>query len=301
MWSLLLMQAIASGIVTGCVYALVALSLVIIYKSTDVVNFAGGELVMLGAYAGLLGFVFFELNYALMFALAVVTLFVVGALFERIALNTITGKLYSSDPADLVPLVVATVGFGFMLKGLVRAVPYTEEVRRLPPLLSGPPIFVGDVILQRQDIAIIGVAIAVMLSLTAFFNLTKTGRALRATSQNPRAAALIGIPVRRMRMAAWGLAAGIAAVAGVLLAPKLLMTPDMGVVVMLAFAAAIVGGFTSLPGCVIGGIVLGIVQNFVGIAISPQAISVTPFFVIIVVLLLRPQGLFGEAIASKKV
>src|SRR5262245_17252712 len=297
----LLMQAVASGIVTGCVYALVALSLVIIYKSTDVVNFAGGELVMLGAYAGLLGLVFFELHYALMFALAVVGLFLVGALFERVALNTITGKLYSSNPADLVPLVVATVGFGFMLKGLVRVVPYTEEVRRLPPLLAGPPIFLGDVVLQRQDLAIIGVTMAVMLALTVFFNFTKTGQGLRATSQNPRAAALIGIPVRRMRMAAWGLAAAIAAVAGILLAPKLLMTPDMGVVVMLAFAAAIVGGFTSLPGCVIGGIVLGVVQNFVGVLLSPQAIAVTPFFVIMVVLLLRPQGLFGEAIAPKKV
>jgi branched-chain amino acid transport system permease protein len=104
-----------------------------------------------------------------------------------------------------------------------------------------------------------------------------------------------------MRMAAWGLSSAIAAIAGILLAPKLLMTPDMGVVVMLAFAAAIIGGFTSLPGCVIGGIALGVVQNFVGIMLSPQAIAVTPFFVIMVVLLLRPQGLFGEAIAPKKV
>jgi branched-chain amino acid transport system permease protein len=300
MSSLLLMQAIASGIVTGCVYALVALSLVIIYKSTDVVNFAGGELVMLGAYVGLLGLVFLELPYAVMFALTVVVVFAAGALFERIALNTITGRRHSAH-VDLVPLVVATVGLGYMLKGIVRVVPYTEEVRRLPPLLSGPPIIFSDVILQRQDLAIIAVTIVVMLALTVFFTATKTGKALRATSQNPRAAALIGIPVRRMRMAAWGLSSAIAAIAGILLAPKLLMTPDMGVVVMLAFAAAIIGGFTSLPGCVIGGIALGVVQNFVGIMLSPQAIAVTPFFVIMVVLLLRPQGLFGEAIAPKKV
>lgn len=300
MSSLLLMQAIASGIVTGCVYALVALSLVIIYKSTDVVNFAGGELVMLGAYVGLLALVFFDLPYAVMCALAIVVVFAAGAVFERIALNTITGRRYSAN-ADLVPLVVATVGLSYLLKGIVRVVPYTEEVRRLPPLLSGPPVFFGDVILQRQDLAIIAVTIVVMLTLTVFFTFTKIGKALRATSQNPRAAALIGIPVRRMRMAAWGLSSAIAAIAGILLAPKLLMTPDMGVVVMLAFAAAIIGGFTSLPGCVIGGIMLGIVQNFVGIMLSPQAIAVTPFFVIMVVLLLRPQGLFGEAIAPKKV
>src|ERR1700737_2259721 len=99
----LLLQAAASGIVTGCVYALVALSLVIVYKSTDVVNFAGGELVMLGAYVGLLAIVFFALPYVAMFGLAVVTVFAVGALFERLALNTITGKRYSGQP-DLVPL-----------------------------------------------------------------------------------------------------------------------------------------------------------------------------------------------------
>jgi len=296
----LLMQAAASGIVTGCVYALVALSLVIVYKSTDVVNFAGGELVMLGAYIGLLGLVYFEVSYAAMFALAVVTVFATGALFEYVVLNTIRGRRYRAH-VDLVPLVVATVGLSYLLKGVVRVVPYTEEVRRLPPLLSGPSVVLGDVILQRQDLVIIAITVVIMTALTVFFKITTTGKAWRATSQNSRAAALIGIPVKKMRMAAWGLASAIAGIAGILLAPKLLMTPEMGVVVMLAFAAAIIGGFTSLPGCVIGGVILGVVQNFVGILLSPQAIAVTPFFVIIVVLLLRPHGLLGEAVAPKKV
>src|SRR3974390_1401551 len=109
MSSLLLMQAIASGIVTGCVYALVALSLVIIYKSTDVINFAGGELVMFGAYVGLLSLVYFKFNYAIMFFLAVIVVAIVGALFERITLTTIIGRRYSAQ-IDLVPLVVATIG-----------------------------------------------------------------------------------------------------------------------------------------------------------------------------------------------
>jgi branched-chain amino acid transport system permease protein len=301
MMSDLLLQATASGIVTGCVYALVALSLVIVYKSTDVVNFAGGELLMLGGYIGLLGLTWFELSYPLMFVTVIAVMYVVGALFERIPLNTITGRRYAKNAeADLVPLVVATIGLGYLLKGAVRVVPYTEEVRRLPPLLSGPPVFIGDVILQQQDIAIIVVTILVMLALTAFFGWTRTGKALRATSQNPRAAALIGIPVKSMRMIAWGLAAGLAGIAGILLSPKLLMTPDMGNVVMLAFAAAIIGGFSSLAGCVVGGIILGVVQNFVGILISPQTMAVTPFFVIMLILVLRPQGLFGE-LAFKKV
>jgi branched-chain amino acid transport system permease protein len=297
----LFLQAAASGIVTGCVYALVALSLVIVYKSTDVVNFAGGELLMLGGYLGLLALLYFELSYPLMVIAVIIAMYVVGALFERITLGTVRGRRYSKNAeADLVPMVVATIGLGYLLKGAVRVVPYTEEVRRLPPLLSGPPIFVGDVILQQQDVAIIAATVVIMLALTVFFGWTRVGKALRATSQNPRAAALIGIPVKSMRMIAWGLAASLAGIAGILLSPKLLMTPDMGNVVMLAFAAAIIGGFSSLAGCVVGGVILGIVQNFIGILFSPQAMSVTPFFVIMLILVLRPQGLFGE-LAFKKV
>jgi branched-chain amino acid transport system permease protein len=296
----LLLQAAASGIATGCVYGLVALSLVLIYKSTDVVNFAGGELMMVGAYIGLLCIVSFDLNYGLMFLIVMLAMFVFGMLFDYVAITKISGRRYSAN-AELVPLVVATIGLSYALKGAVRVIPYTEEVRRLPPLLSGPPIFFGDIVLQRQDLAIVAVTITIMILLTIFFNFTWSGRALRATNQNPRAAALIGFPVKTMRMTVWGIASALAGISGILLAPKILMTPDMGNIAMLAFAAAIVGGFTSLPGCVIGGVALGIIQNFVGVLISPQAISVTPFFVIMLVLMLFPQGLLGEANSLKKV
>ena len=140
-----------------------------------------------------------------------------------------------------------------------------------------------------------------MAALWAFFNFTMIGKALRATSQNPRAAALVGIPVRRMSMTAWGLAAALAGIAGILLAPKLLLTPDMGVIVILALAAAIIGGFVSLPGCVAGGVLLGIVQNLIGIYVSSRAISLAPFLVIMIVLLVRPQGLFAGNVRAKKV
>src|SRR4030095_9047938 len=126
-----------------------------------------------------------------------------------------------------------TVGLSYVLKGSVRVVPYTEEVRRLPPISTGEPIFIGPVVLQHQDVAIVIAAVVIMLALWAFFNLTMIGKALRATSQNARAAALIGIPVRVMSMTAWGLAAALAGIAGILLAPKPLLTPDIGVIVLL--------------------------------------------------------------------
>jgi branched-chain amino acid transport system permease protein len=297
---LLLMQAVASGVVTGCVYALIALAIVIVFKSTDVVNFAGGELVMLGAYIALLFVVYFNAPYPASIAAVLAIMIPIGGLFQRITLETISGRRVSAQ-ADLVPLVVATIGFSYMLKGIVRVFPYTEEVRRLPPLVSGPPILIGPIVLPRQDIAILAATFLVMGLLTYFFQVSQTGKALRATSQNPRAAALSGIPVRRMRMLAWGLASAISGLAGILLGPKLLMTPDMGNVVMLAFAAAIIGGFTSLPGAVVGGVFIGILQNLIGTLISPQAISVTPFVLIMIVLVLRPQGLLGDPVALKKV
>jgi branched-chain amino acid transport system permease protein len=297
---LILSQAFASGLVTGCIYALVALSLVIVYKATDVVNFGGGEFVMVGGYAALFGLVFFNLNYALAFAVSAVALFLFGALFDRVTMNRIGGNSYTRQ-TDLVPTIVATIGLSFLLKGLLRAVPYTEEPRRLQPMFQTDPVFIGDIVLQAQDIVIVVATVLVMGALWVFFRFTMLGRALRAVSQNARAAVLIGMPVKRMRMGVWGLSAAIASIAGILLAPKMLMTPDMGNLVMLAFAAAIIGGFTSLPGCVVGGIVLGVLQNLVGVLVSPQAISVTPFFVIMAVLVLRPQGLFGEAITLKKV
>ncbi len=298
-WNLI-WQGLASGVVTGCVYALVALSLVIVYKSTDVVNFAGGELVMIGAYMGLFLLLGLELPYMALFALVPLGAFFLGGLFTRFALDKVSGRRMVKH-ANLVPLVVATIALSYLLKGIVRVIPFTEEVRRLPPLMTGPPIFLGDVVIQQQDIAIVLVTTVVMVILWLFFGYTFVGKALRATSQNTRAAALLGIPVNLMKLSVWGLSAAIAGIAGILLAPKLLMTPDMGTVVMLAFAAAIIGGFSSLPGCVVGGIALGILQNMVGIFISPQAIAVTPFFVIMLVLLFKPQGFFDTTMAVKKV
>ena len=298
--STIIVQAVVSGIVTGCIYALVALSLVIIFKTTDVVNFGGGEFVMVGSFLALFALVYLGVGYALALLLAAVAMFALGVIFDAVTMNRIGGRLYTRQ-TELVPTIVATIGLSYLLKGIVRVVPYTEEPRRIPPLFNAPPIFVGDVVIQMQDVVIVVATTLIMVGLWAFFRFTMAGRALRAISQNARAACLSGMPVRTLRMVVWGLSAGIAAVAGVLFAPKLLITPDSGTLVMFAFAAAIVGGFTSLPGCVVGGIVLGVTQNLVGVLIAPQAISVTPFFIIMVVLLLRPQGLFGDAIALKKV
>ncbi len=296
----LVLQGIASGIVTGCIYALIALSLVMVYKSSDVINFAGGEMVMVGGYLGMFALLWLDLPYLLIFPFAALVIFIVGALFDRVVLSRAAGRSMPGH-SGLVAMIIATVGLSYVLKGVVRVIPYTEEIRRLPPISAGSPIFLGPVVLQRQDVAIMAAALAIMAALWVFFNFTMIGKALRATSQNPRAAALLGIPVRRMSMTAWGISAALAGIAGILLAPRLLLTPDMGAIVILALAAAIIGGFVSLPGCVVGGVALGIVQNLIGIFISSRAISLAPFLVIMIVLLVRPQGLFAGSARGKKV
>jgi branched-chain amino acid transport system permease protein len=296
---LVILQATASGVVTGCVYALVALSVVLVYKSTDLINFACGEMVMIGGYTAMVGLVYLGLSYPLAIGLTVIVACVVGACFDRMVLTRVAFRA----PRDmaLVAMVIATLGLSYVLKGGARVFTYTEEVRRLPPLLSGPPLRLGPIILQWQDLVIVVVVMSIMAGLWAFFQLTLAGKILRATSQNPKAAALIGIPVTRIRTAIWAVSSALAGIAGLLLGPKLLMTPDMGVVLILALAAAIIGGFTSLPGCVVGGILLGVTQNMVGLFVSAEAISVVPFLIIMLVLVLRPQGLFGGNLVARKV
>src|SRR5665213_662829 len=259
----LVAQAVASGIVTGAIYALIALSLVILYKSTGAVNFAGGDVVMTACYIALLVLVGFGLPYWLAALAAVAGLFVIGAGFDRLVIARIVAQRHAHN--SLVALVIATIGLSDLLKGSVRLFGYTDNVQTLPPQFTGPPLFFGNVILLRQDVGIVGVTCVVMLLLYAFFRFTRLGKGLRSTADNPRAAVLIGIPVQRMRMLVWAIACGLGAIAGLLVAPKILMTPDMGVIVILAFAAAVIGGFTNIPGVIVGGFMLGIIENLVGI------------------------------------
>jgi len=296
----LIAQALVSGIVVGLIYSLIALSVVAIYKSTDVVNFAGGDTVMLGGYLALLAMLGFGWGYASAFVFAAVCTFAVAVAFDRLILDKVLGRAMPGQ-SIMVSMVIATVGLSYLIKGLIRVVPATEEVQRLPPLFTGDPVFIGPAILQRQDIGIAVISILIILAVGAIFRYTLAGKALLALAENPRAAVLIGIPAKSMRSIVWGLASLVAALAGVLLAPKLLLTPDMGEIVMMAFAAAILGGFTNLPGCIAGGIILGITQNMVGLFLSSQAIAVAPFLMIMLVLVLKPEGVFGGKPRMKKV
>jgi branched-chain amino acid transport system permease protein len=293
---LFLQQGFWSGLVTGSVYALLALAIVAVFKTTDVPNFAQGEMFMMGGYVALSLLLIGKLGYAVVIPLTLLILAAGGALFQRVVMERVTGSRGVG-----VQLVIATLGLAYLLKGLVRQTGLGDTPRSLPALVSSDPVIIGDAALTRLDVAIFVVAVVTMVLIYLMFTYTRIGKAMRAVGMNPRAAQIVGIRLSHIRMMVWAMSGLISAVAALLIAPKVLITPDIAHVAILAYAAAIVGGFTSLPGAVLGGIIIGIVENMVGLFISTNAIVVAPFLAILLTLVIRPQGLLGGKVQVKKV
>ncbi|MDM0070059.1 branched-chain amino acid ABC transporter permease [Variovorax sp. J31P207] len=293
---LFLQQGILSGLVTGSVYALLAIAIVAIFKTTDVPNFAQGEMFMIGGYVALSLLLIAGFSYAMVIPLTVVALAVGAALFQRVVMERVT---HSKGVGP--QLVIATLGLAYTLKGLVRQTGLGDTPRSLPSLVSNDPVIIGDAFLTRLDVAIFLCAIVVMVLIYLMFSHTRIGKAMRAVGMNPRAAQIVGIRLSRIRMLVWAMSGVISALAALLITPKILITPDIAHIAILAYAAAIVGGFTSLPGAVLGGLIIGIVENLVGLFISTNAIVVAPFLAILVTLIVRPQGILGGKPQVKKV
>lgn len=293
---LFLQQGLASGLVTGSVYALLALAIVAVFKTTDVPNFAQGEIFMMGGYVALSGLLLLKLPYAAVIPLTLVILAAGGALFQRFVMERVTGSRGVG-----VQLVIATLGLAYFLKGLVRQTGLGDTPRSLPALVSNDAVLIGDAALTRLDIAIFVAALVTMGLIYLMFTYTRIGKAMRAVGMNPKAAQIVGIRLSHIRMGVWAMSGLISAVAALLITPKVLVTPDIAHIAILAYAAAIVGGFTSLPGAVLGGLIIGVVENLVGLFISTNAIVVAPFLAILVTLIVRPQGLLGGKVQVKKV
>lgn len=280
---------ILSGVTTGALYALVALGVVIVFKATGTVNFAHGDLFMIGGFLAYTFHVMLGMNYILALLLAVAGGFAIGVVTDRIAFRPLMR-------ASLVSLVLATVGFSFIIKGVARIVwGGKADLFAFPPLLDPNPIFLGPVIIIPQQLVAMAGAAVVMLIFAAFFRLTRVGKMMQATADNPKAATLVGIRTDRIYMYAFGVGAAVAASAAVLMAPLTLLYPDIGFALFIkGFAAAVLGGLTSLPGAVVGGIVIGVIEALAGGYIHSSFIEAAPFIVIMVVLVLRPSGLFGQ-------
>ena len=293
---LFLQQGLLSGLVTGSVYALLALAIVAVFKTTDVPNFAQGEMLMMAGYVALSLLLLAKLPYVAVILITLVVMTLGGALFQRVVMERVTGSRGVG-----VQLVITTLGLAYLLKGLVRQTGLGDTPRSLPSLVSSDTVVIGEAVLTKLDIAIFVTAVVVMLLIYFMFTYTRIGKAMRAVGMNPKAAQIVGIRLSRIRMMVWAMAGLISAIAALLITPKILITPDIANIAILAYAAAIVGGFTSLPGAVVGGLLIGVVENMVGLFISTNAIVVAPFLASLVTLILRPQGLCGGKVQVKKV
>ena len=272
----------------GALYALVALGLVVVNKATGIINFAQGEFFMFSGFVAWVMHVQLGFNYATTFLFTIAIGFGLGALTDRIAFRPIA-------KTDIVSLVLATVGIAFVLKGVARVIWGGKgDYLSFPSITSTDPItFVGLMVIPQQ-LAVLAGTVIILALFAAFFRLTRAGKMMQATADNAKAAILVGIQTDKIYTLAFGTGAAIAAAAAVLTAPITLLYPDLGFPIFLkGFAAAVMGGLMSLPGAVLGGVILGVAESFAGGYIHSSVMELSPFIVIMIVLVFRPNGLFG--------
>jgi len=288
-----LLQLLLSGIAQGCIYGLIALGFVLIYKATETVSFAQGELMMLGAFFAFAAMSLVGMPFWLAAVLAVIAMGAFGVLLELVVIRPILGQPQFS-------IVMLTIGIGYVARGVITmvpgigtdthvlAVPYKDQVWRL-----------GGLVVNVEQAVVIAATAVLCGLLFAMFRYSKLGIAMQASSQNQLAAYYMGIPVKRLNGLVWGLAAAVAAIAGMLLAPITFVHANMGLIGLKAFPAAVVGGFGSLPGAIVGGLVIGIVESLAGFYLPEGVKDIAPYIVVLIMLMVKPNGLFGEKLRKK--
>ena len=285
-----LLQQIFSGLAAGAIYASLALALVMIYRATDLVNFAQGEMAMFSTYIAWT-LVNAGLPFWGAFTVTLLLSFLGGMAIERVVIRPV-------ENAPVLAAVVVTIGLLLIFNSLAGWI-YTYTVQDFPSPFPDRPLL--GALITTRDLGVIGVTLVMLILLFAFFRFTATGLAMRAAAQNPASARLCGIRVGRMLAIGWGLAAAIGATAGIMVAPVLFLDPNMmGGVLLYAFAGALLGGITSPVGAVVGGLIVGVTENLVGTYLIASQLKLTvALALIILVLVLRPNGLFGIAIVRR--
>ncbi|MCC7151873.1 MAG: branched-chain amino acid ABC transporter permease [Rubrivivax sp.] len=286
-------QVLFSGIAAGAVYALLALAMVIIYRTTEVLNFAQGDMAMASTYVGLA---------LLLAAGAPLFVAVLGALVFAAGLGAFAefAFLRRAKEPTVLGLIIITLGIEMIVFGFA-SWKWGGEPRDFPlPLDPAGAVVLGGVIMSQLELLSIAIAAVVIAALFFFLRHSKAGLAMRATQQNRAVARLMGIRVRRVEMGAWALAAVIGAIAGLLVGPATTVEPYMmWDPMMKGFAAAVLGGMTSLPGAALGGAIIGIVENLFGYYVSTAFKSVVPFAAILLMLAIKPSGLLARHYVKK--
>ena len=287
-------QQVVAGLASGGIYASLALALVLIYRSTGVVNFAQGEMATFSTYVAWT-LIDHGLGFWGAFALTLAIAFAGGVAVERILIRPVENR-------PVLTIVIVTIGLLILVNGLTTWI-WGGAVKKFPSPFSTRPIHVGGAAFSIQDLGIVGVCLAAVVALSLLFRFTKVGLGLRAAALNPQESRLVGVRVSWMLALGWGLAAALGAVAGMMVAPVVFLDPNMMQGILLyAFAAAVLGGLDSPVGAVIGGLVLGVLLNLLGTyveTLAGQMRLVAGLAVILAVLVVRPTGLFGRTAARR--
>jgi branched-chain amino acid transport system permease protein len=288
----MLAQLALSGISQGAIYALVALSMTLVYRTTTIVNFAHGDFVMAGACVVYVATAILGVSYIPAAVIALAVLFAAGISFQ-------IGLIRPIAMGPHLSMAMMTIALSYLLRGIARFI-WGREIIPVPSPFTMDPVDVAGVIITAGDIAIL-VTVVVALGIFYFvFYHTNLGKKVQAAYQSERGAALVGINVGRLKTFVWGAGAAMGALGGILIAPVTMLYPDMGAGILIrAFAAMTLGGFGSLPGAVVGGLILGLGEVLAGAYVSTALIDITGYLVIIVVLLVRPHGLFGRAASTR--
>jgi len=287
----MLAQVLVSSITAGAVYALIALGFVLIHKGTGVVHFGYGDQVTFGAYLVLIGQAFFGLP----FSAAVLAALLASVLLGAVVYGAFMWPLRN---ASLLARIIASLALGTALREFLRSY-MGPSAWPFPFLLSSTSVPVAGVLVVPANLAIVGIAVAVLVALYLLFDKTLYGKAILAACENGVGASLVGVHVSTVFLLIWILASVLATVAGILVAPLLTLSPDMGLIGIKGFTAAVLGGFNSLPGAVVGGIALGVLEALAGTYISSALKDMISYGILIAVILVRPQGLLGELVTKK--
>ncbi len=281
------LDQVVAGLATGGIYASLALALVMIYRATHLVNFAQGEMAMFSTY---IAWTLIEAGvpYWQAFFLTVAIAFALGVLIERVIVRPV-------ERAPVLSVVVVFIGLLVIFNSLAGWI-YTYTIKVFPSPFPEEPVRVGTHSFSAHQIGAVGVTLVVLAILYAFFRYTSVGLAMRAAAQNPESSRLVGIRVGWMLALGWGLAAAIGAIAGMMVAPTVYLDPNMMAGILLyAFAAALVGGIDSPGGAVLGGFLVGVLENLLGAYVIVNEIKLSVALVLIIgVLVVRPSGLFGK-------
>ncbi len=282
----MLAQQIVSGIATGSLYALTAIGIVLIFRNTRTINLAQGDFSMMGAFVALVVLERFRGNLLVAALVAVVAVTVLAVAVERLVMRRI-------EQADWLTLFTATLGVFYILHGVAGWI-WGRDTKSFPALFSSAPVSVGGTLISQAHLFNTAVAAAVGGVLYLFFRFTKPGIAMRAITEDPVAAQLMGIPVRSIVLLTWAVGGILAAISGILLAPLVYVSTQMmdGVLVK-GYVGAVFGGLYSLPGAVVGSLIIGVAENLAGGYLGAQYKVTIAFVLIVLVLALKPRGLFG--------